>query len=234
MAFYDYFAKGDVSSISQIGRLINHRQNKFFLDLIKAFSKAHDISLLEIGPGKGYFAEKCVEEERIRYTGIEANKLMYEEIKCKGYNVYHDFVPPIKLNEKFDVIFMNQVFEHMRGRNEALELMQSCKDHLNASGLLIISSPDILVWKEDFYCDYTHNYPTSMTRLTQILSDYDFEVLYTKYYSFFVKGYIPTRIVAFVSRLSYSLGFLRLFFSHKDYKVKTSLFPSCLVIGGKK
>lgn len=235
MAFYDHFINSKTGKVSKIGKKIIDWQNGLFLDLIEKFSekKLCDTNLLEIGPGKGFFLKKC-KDRKIRYTAIEGNKLMSKSLKNKGFNVHCDFVPPIKLNEKFDVIFMDQVFEHMKNRDQAIEMIKTCREHLNKNGLLIISSPDIFAWKEDFYAgDYTHDYPVSLYRLSQIFLDNNLGVLYANYYSFFIKGYIATRFITFLTRLFYNIGVLKLVFNKKAYKVKTSLLPSCIIIGKK-
>jgi len=234
MAFYDHFKNSNIASISLIGKKIVAFQNNNFINLIKKISHKNlsQISLLEIGPGKGFFAGKC-KEYNIKYFAVEGNKLMAKDLKKNGYIVYNQLVPPIKVDKKFDVIFMNQVFEHMENRSRAIKLIESCRKHLKNKGVIIISTPDILSWKEDFWSDYTHNYPTSIEGLTRILYDYNFTVIYKNYYSFFVKGNFLTKIISFLSRLFYGIGIFKLIFGEKAYKTKVSLLRSCIVIGRK-
>ena len=232
MAFYDHFINADTASISYIGKKTIEWENKYFIRLIRKFSKNNNPSLLEIGPGKGFFAHLC-KKNGFEYTAIEVNKLMSDKLSKMGLKVFNAYVPPIKLKDKFDVIFMNQVFEHMKNRDEAREMVKSCKEHLNEDGLIIISSPDILSVKQDFYQDYTHDYPTSLMRLSKLLADYDLKVLYKDYYTFFTTGYIKTRIIAFLTRLCYNLGIFKIFFGKKAYKVKISLLPALIIIGKK-
>lgn len=232
MAFYDNFIKFEYAKVTKIGRLALERSNAYLIDLIKKF-KNNPPKLLEIGPGKGFFAETCF-KNKINYTAIEANTLMAEMLIKKGFRVYNYLVPPIKTREKFDVIFMNQVFEHMVNRNEAIKLIKSCKKHLNRTGLLIICSPDYLSWKEDFFAsDYTHNNPTSSRNLQQILQDNDFKIVHTEYRCSIVRGFIITKLVAGFAKVAYNLGLLSIIFRRRAYKIKTSLLPSVLVIGEK-
>jgi len=129
---------------------------------------------------------------------------------------------------------MNQVFEHVRNRDEALALLDSCKNHLKDHGLLIIASPDFLRWKEDFYHDYTHDYPTTLTRFSQMFFDYGLKIIYRNWYSFFVRGFFLTGLVAFLSRICYRTGIFKLLFSEKAYKVHCSLLPSLIILGLKE
>lgn len=227
MAFYDFFAKS--KKTTRVGRIINNYQNAHFLELIRAFVPSPQISLLEIGPGKGSFAKLCNDDQHISYTGIEANSAMFEALREGGFKVYKDFVPPINIEDRFDVILMNQVVEHMKGRDQVVELISSCRDRLLDNGIIIISSPEILFARDDFFADYTHDYPTSLPRLCQLLLDDGFKILHTDFYIFFARGYATTRILSALNRVA---GLARLFFAKRKYMVKVTL-PSCLVIGQK-
>lgn len=234
MAFYDNIEKSEIASISILGGKIIDWENNYFLKLIKTLKGTNNVHLLEIGPGRGFFARVCGKTKNIKYVAIEANELMSKKLIDDGYNVFNLFVPPIPLEETFDVIFMNQVFEHMKNRDQALEMIQSCREHLNDKGLLIISSPDILFAKEDFFSDYTHDFPTSPHRLFQIFFDNDLKVIYLNHYSFFFRGYLPARFITFFNRLFYKIGVFDLFFGKKAYKVMISLLPSFVIVGVKR
>ena len=85
--------------------------------------------------------------------------------------------------------------------------------------------------KEDFCSDCTHSYPTSMPVLTQIFTDGGFGVVYQNYLTFFLRGQIPTRILAMLVRLAYGTGLFHIIFHKKARTAKTALLPSCVVIG---
>lgn len=230
MAFYDYFHDADTSSITTIGRRLVDLQNDFFVRLIRRFCADPDPAILEIGCGHGFFADRC-RESGLSYTAIEANAKLAGGLAKKGFDVVQDFAPPISLARKFDVIFMDQVFEHMKHRDQAIEMIETCRAHLHTRGILIICSPDIFTMREDFYSDYTHSYPTSMPVLTQILSDGSFDVIYQNYLIFFLRGQLLTRVMARMVRIAYSTGLFHLVFRKKARSAKTALLPSCVVIG---
>lgn len=233
MARYDYLRNGEASSVTPFGKKIVKYQNRYFTRLIRNFSASQEIDLLEIGPGQGFFAEACAEHQ-IQYTGIEANALMAEDLRKRGFQVYSYTVPPIPIEKTYDVIFMNQVFEHVRGSAEAFALLASCQNHLREQGLLIISCPDFLRWKEDFYHDYTHDYPTTVTRFSQMFFDNGLKIIYRNWYSFFARGFFLTGCVAFLSRIGYRTGLFKLLFAEKAYKVHCSLLPSFIILGLKR
>jgi len=233
MAFYDNFYKR--SGVSDLGRYIIHKQHDLYINLIKKHTnkKSENIRVLEIGPGKGFFAKRC-NDEGFKYQAIEANKKMCEALKKSGFTVHNDYVPPINLSDKFDVIFMAQVLEHMKDRDEALKLFQNCQENLKKQGLLIISVPDIRFWKENFWgADYTHNYPLSIYSLQQIFVDFDMSIKYTNLQALFFRGVILTKLLYILMQIFYFLGLIKLVWRRKAYKIKNLFSASCIVVGQK-
>ncbi|MFW6233300.1 MAG: methyltransferase domain-containing protein, partial [Nanoarchaeota archaeon] len=92
MSFYDNFTKRD--KISRFGKYIILKQNQFYLKLINKYSSSKKVKILEIGSGKGYFAEIC-KKNKFDYCAIEANYKMYRKLKNNNYNVYNQTIPPI-------------------------------------------------------------------------------------------------------------------------------------------
>ncbi|MBS8122405.1 class I SAM-dependent methyltransferase [Candidatus Vampirococcus lugosii] len=233
MGFYDNFSKGKNGSTTKIGKKTVDYRNNFFIKLIKQNIDKKDINILEIGPGKGFFAKKCL-ENNFNYKAIEGNKIMADNLKKNGIDVINDFVPPINIEQKFDVIFMNQVFEHMDNKYKAIELLDSCYERLNNGGIVLTATPDYKIFKEDFFiCDYTHSLPTSINSLQQMFFDTGFKVIYKNYYTLFFQGFFLSRLTSYISIFLYNIGFLKLLFWNKSYKVKTSLLNSILLIGKK-
>ena len=237
MSFYDHFLKSKTSTVSPLGKRIIDHQNNYFLKLIKKYrrGKLKEMKLLEIGPGKGYFAQSC-REKKIDYWAIEGNKLMADQLKKRGFkNIFHALVPPINLRGKFEIIFMNQLLEHLDSSKEAIFLIKECQKRLKKGGLLIIASPDLPSCGFDFWThDYTHNYPTSLLRIRQLLLNNDFKILKEDYFSFFIRGFLMTRLLSLLVRICYSLGLLKLLFGLKSDKIKVCLLASCLTIGQRK
>ncbi|MEA2020132.1 MAG: class I SAM-dependent methyltransferase [Patescibacteria group bacterium] len=234
MSFYDNYYQRD--KITRFGKFLVNNKNKFYLELILKFAKKdkENLKILEIGPGKGYFAQECV-KQNINYTAIEGNDFMCKKLKEKGIKVYNKMVPPLNLKGTFDIIFMDQVFEHMENRDQALKLIEECKEHLNNQGLLFIAVPDIRYFKEDFFgCDYTHDFPLSLYSLKQIFVDFDFKIKYTNIRALCFKGTFPTKFIDLISELLYKLNITKLIFKNKSYKIKNLAHASCIVIGIKK
>ena len=79
-------------------------------------------SVLEIGPGRGEFAELCL-GQKMEYHAIEPNAGLAESLRQKGANVICARVPPLPaLDRKFDLVAMVNVMEHMNGLEQALDI----------------------------------------------------------------------------------------------------------------
>lgn len=231
MAFYDNFSKTRNSKPTYLGFYIIEHWYNYFHKAIKHNTDKKKIHLLEIGPGKGYFASLTKKEESIKYTAIEINEKLATKLRSDGFNVITGSVPPIKTTKKFDVIYLNQVFEHMPNWMTALELLTEIKRKLNKNGLAIIICPDIDFWGTDFFVgDYTHSFPTSKRNLQQISLDAEFEIVESGNYTLLTRSVILCQLITTITKLAYSLGIFKILFNKKAFKIKSALLPSTYVI----
>lgn len=232
MAFYDNFFLSNRGKITKIGKLLVSYRNFWFLSLIKRYT--FNQKILEIGPGRGDFARKCI-QSGFNYTAIEINKKMSKQLNSANIHTINSKVPPIKLKTHFDIIFSNQVFEHMSGVDEAIDYIKSCRNTLADNGILVISCPEITMWQSDFFgSDYTHNNPTSLFNITQILEDNNFNILYSNHYTLVFSGYLLCKLIATIIRMLDKLFILDLLFQNKAYKIKTVVLPSFVILAKKE
>ena len=96
--------------------------------------------LLEIGTGAGQ-AINWFEENGFSVIGIEPDKKSVELInkRLKRGHCIAGFAEEISLEEKFDIIWLSHVFEHLIRPDLFLE---KCKDNLNEGGLIFIEVPN--------------------------------------------------------------------------------------------
>lgn len=96
-------------------------------------------SILDIGCGSGLFIA-IAQELGCTTLGIEPNKLMFDLANNQGLNVRKGLFPEqLGKDEKFDVIIMNDVFEHLDNNTE---ILQAIPFHLNKGGSLILNIPN--------------------------------------------------------------------------------------------
>lgn len=111
-----------------------------FKSLLKEILKSKPTggTLLEVGCAHGWFLRLA--QASFDVLGVEPDEYIYEARLKNVLPVRHGYFPNV-LNEKekFDVIVFNDVFEHIPDASAAL---RSCREHLNADGILVINLPD--------------------------------------------------------------------------------------------
>lgn len=102
---------------------------------------------LDIGCGNGAFGELFKTQRSCTVWGIEPNKTAAQEANGKIDNVINALFSrdmPELANKRFDVIFFNDVLEHLVNPAEVLE---DCKNFLSPNGYIIASIPNIRYYR---------------------------------------------------------------------------------------
>ena len=160
--------------------LIKKLHKKFFDIAMKNIPNFQNLSLLELGTGWGYFAEIC-KKGGIKYQGIELNGDQVLNLQNQGFNVLNTHVPPFPDGEDIDVIWISHVLEHANGYEHARDMLISAKERLN-KGYVVVIAPDYIKWKWNFWDgDWSHGFPTTKRRVTQLLNETGFNVIYSTY-----------------------------------------------------
>jgi SAM-dependent methyltransferase len=133
--------------------------------------------LLEVGPGQGAIAE-LAREAGYRYTAVEPSPLLAGALRERGFQVVQAFTPPLPAADlSQDVVYADQVLEHMSGIDAARAWVAEALRVLRPGGLLFVVVPDYLKERGFFWdIDYTHNFITTERRMRQLLYDGGFEV----------------------------------------------------------
>jgi SAM-dependent methyltransferase len=134
-------------------------------------------TMLEIGPGHGTLAMLAV-ESGWTYRAMEASEILIELLRSKGLDVVAGWAPPIlAADASVDVVYADQVLEHMSGIDAARQFVSEAWRVLKPGGTLFVVVPDYLKEKTFFWdVDYTHNFVTTERRMKQLLYDGGFEV----------------------------------------------------------
>jgi len=230
--FFDHFSRED-------------KPTKMGMRLVKALSRrifryaeiASGTNILEIGPGRGVFADICL-EKGIEYCAVEPNQQMAASLEKRGANVIHAVVPPLpEIDKSFDNVVMINVMEHMNSMQDALQITRQIREVLKPRGKFVICSPDYLNWRHNFFnCDFSHNYVTTRRRLKQLLVNAGFENIKSCYLSGPLTGFVCFLVTALVSRLPF--GLLNAMFAdsklcYKLYKMQLTFLRKVLILGEK-
>ena len=132
---------------------------------------------LEVGPGHGTLAQHAV-AAGWRYRGMEASPILIDELRRKGLDIVEGWAPPIRsADSSADVLYADQVLEHMPGIDAARELVAEARRVLRPGGVFFVVVPDYLKERGFFWdVDYTHNFVTTERRVRQLLYDGGFEL----------------------------------------------------------
>ena len=133
--------------------------------------------MLEIGPGTGSLAAGAI-AAGWRYRAIEASQTLADTLRAKGLDVTRAWAPPIVADTaSCDVVYADQVLEHMSGIDAAREFVGEALRALRPGGVCFVVVPDYLKERTFFWdVDYTHNFVTTERRVRQLLYDGGFEV----------------------------------------------------------
>jgi cyclopropane fatty-acyl-phospholipid synthase-like methyltransferase len=230
--FFEHFQHTKPTSIGN--KISKYTFKKLFDSLqIKKSDK-----VLEIGPGKGMFADLCL-KNCAEYWAIEPNEKMAQSLEKQGAKVIKSFVPPIPdMPVKFNTVVMIDVLEHLDNMTSALEVAKDVYNLLEKNGKFLICSPDYLNFGKYFYLiDFSHNYLTSHRRLHQLLLNVGFKKISGYYHS----GPLTGLSCFIVSFLASCLPFARLGLVFPDNKLlqrafnaQITLLRRVVVIGQKE
>ena len=129
-------------------------------------------SVLEIGPGHGYFAEHC-RQAGMAYEFCDTSPAVVSKMNELGFRGHLGLVQEVAANlGKYDMIWMSHVLEHSPTGLSAREMISTSRELLNENGFLVVVGPDALSWKNEFWnVDWSHGYPTTIRNVSQLFND---------------------------------------------------------------
>jgi SAM-dependent methyltransferase len=145
--FYKSFSEKKLTGYGS-GRRSRIEQHR--LALLHRFKPAPG-DMVEVGPGHGTLAEQAV-TAGWRYTAIEASRILIDVLRGKGLAVIESWAPPIPVPDaSVDVVYADQVLEHMNGIEQARQFTAEALRVLRPGGVLYVVVPDYL--KERTFLD---------------------------------------------------------------------------------
>ncbi len=175
--FYKSFSEKKLTTYGSArrGKIEQHR-----LALLHRFKPAPG-DMFEIGPGHGTLGEQAV-AAGWRYTAVEASPILIDVLRGKGLHVIQSWTPPIPVPDaSADVVYADQVLEHMSGIDGARQFTAEAFRALRPGGVFFVVVPDYLKERTFFWdVDYTHNFVTTERRVRQLFNDGGFEILHVE------------------------------------------------------
>jgi SAM-dependent methyltransferase len=173
--FYRWFSDRQ-KELTSFGKARRGRTERSRLGLLMRHTSPPG-EFLEIGPGQGSLA-LLARDAGWRYRAVEASTILIDQLREKGLEVIEGWAPPIPVaDESCDVVYADQVLEHMSGIDAAREFVAEARRALKPGGTLFIVVPDYLKERGFFWdVDYTHNFVTTERRVRQLLYDGGFDI----------------------------------------------------------
>ena len=171
--FYKWFSERRLTRFGQSRRQRIERSRLSIL--ARHCPKAGDV--LEVGPGMGSLVEPFT-ATGWRYSAIEGSPALSASLRERGVAVTQARVPPFPVPDACcDVLYADQVLEHMSGLDEARAFVSEAHRVLRPGGIVFIVVPDYLKEGAFFWdVDYTHNFVTTERRVRCLLGDHGFAV----------------------------------------------------------
>ena len=209
----------------------------YFLNLPKS------AAILEIGPGRGEFAEEAV-KRGFQYVGIEPSQSLSEELRNKKIRVINESVPPINFPDNyFDVVYSFDVLEHFQGYPSVLDFLKESKRVVKEGGRICIIAPNYSTLGTLFFeYDYQHSFITTQGRIKRMFLDIGLCVTHQQEFLIkpqkglfsFIDRLLACALIPIV-RMSFVAMICKIFkLDNFLFKVRKNLFDHIVIIGQKK
>lgn len=142
-----YYAEGYFTGDVNLDGYMDYDQDKVvtqktyegYLDEItKVCNHGKKITMFEVGCATGFFLERA-QERGWEVSGIDLSEYAIEKAKAKGLRVSTGSLDTYTTEEKFDVIVMYDLIEHVK---DPVLTLQKAGQMLKEGGLIVITTPD--------------------------------------------------------------------------------------------
>jgi SAM-dependent methyltransferase len=161
--------------------------------LIKGFLQKHvgkNSVVLDIGGGYCEFINQVQAKEKYlidlnpdskEFANSDINLLNIDILSLNGRN---------SLNKRFDKIFISNFFEHLRNKEELIEVLVFCFDYLKPGGSLLVIQPNFKYSIKEYYDFIDHQLPITHLSLQEILQTIGFtiDVMLPRFLPYSTKG----------------------------------------------
>ena len=180
MEYYSEFLNRSSSGTEWFQQWFTKRVLVLFL--YKTGLNPGDLVSLEIGSGIGRGGDASKKLGILSYTGVEPNNLLAEFCRSeKNLLIIEEALPTLNSIEdsSFDFVFSIHVLEHAPTYLDAHDWAKEMIRVVKNEGHVLIACPNVLDYKNDFWdCDWSHGYPTTPRRISQLFNDFDVEIVH--------------------------------------------------------
>ena len=111
-----------MSGEEEAGNALREMKMKTYKKQLLEIRKIEDFhTILDIGCGLGYSLDSAV-EQGYKITGVEFNEVIVNEIRQRHEEIYKDLDEILSKNQKYDVITLMEVLEHLPDLQNYLQI----------------------------------------------------------------------------------------------------------------
>lgn len=158
-----------------VSRLLERKHRHLFGLAVRGASVR---SIMEVGPGEGFFARAQRDAGVERYLALESSPTGAALMRDLGFAVREATVPPFPAGlEPVDLLYASHLVEHLPGPDAVLSFLLEARTMLTDGGRLVLVYPDARWMRMDFWeSDYTHQWPSTPRRVSQVARDAGLQV----------------------------------------------------------
>ena len=166
------FSKKDLISKNGIWKVLC----KFFRKLIISNLHKEDFSILDLGAGYCEFINNISTSGK--RTAVDFNPDIFHFVS-KDVNAVCSSVLDITctISEKYDAVFVSNLFEHFNSSEELLKCMNEIHSILSPHGLLIVLQPNIDLCGSRYWDFIDHKLPVNIPRMKEASELCNFKTL---------------------------------------------------------
>ncbi|MEG4230634.1 methyltransferase [Microcoleus sp. Pol11C3] len=147
-------------------------------------------AILDIGGGYCEFINQIRAEKKC-LIDLNPDSKLFANAEVKVLNIdllnLEDYT---SFTEEFDRIFISNFFEHLRNKEELLEIISFCFDTLKPNGSLLVIQPNFKYSYKEYYDFIDHQLPITHLSLQELLQTVGFEIdlIVPRFLPFSTKG----------------------------------------------
>jgi 2-polyprenyl-3-methyl-5-hydroxy-6-metoxy-1,4-benzoquinol methylase len=146
--------------------------------------------ILDIGGGYCEFINQVQAREKYLIDLNPDSKIFaHPDVNLLKLNIL-DLTEQKLLTKRFDKIFISNLFEHLRDKEELIKILLFCFDYLNPGGSLLVIQPNFKYSFKEYYDFIDHQLPITHISLQEVLETLGFtiHVLIPRFLPYSTKG----------------------------------------------
>jgi SAM-dependent methyltransferase len=169
-------------------------KNALWRVLIQEFLQAYippSAAVLDIGGGYCEFINQVrAAEKQLIDLNPDAKEFADPDVKVLNLNILEEESDRLVPQDYFDAIFVSNFFEHLRSKEELIQVLSFCMKRLKPGGKLLIIQPNFKYSFKEYYDFIDHHLPITHLSLEEVLKavGYQISVMIPRFLPFSTKG----------------------------------------------